>query len=149
MKYAKFWLMFFLFTMFGCSHASNLTKETYKGAVQAISGTETAIVGIPLDSSRAPEKSLTKLQIVVYPGQKIVLAGPDSFNIFFKNRKTPNKKVDNKSDNGVVIIDVPRDLLELPEFKEEFEKNKSVRFNFGIRANGKELDPEIIVIRRL
>lgn len=150
MKYSKFSVILLLLSIIGCSHASNLTKENYKGAVRAISGTDTAIVGIPLDSNRAPEKSLLNLKIVVHPGQKIVFAGPNDFSIFFKDRKAPKaKQLESKSVNGVVIIDVPRDLLERPEFKNELEANKSVKFNFGIKANGAELDPQIIVIRRL
>lgn len=149
MKIAKFFLVFFVLGVVGCSSfAANLTRD-HKDAIRAIPGTETVIVGLPLNAERAPDKSLLKLKIVVYPGQKIVFAGPEKFDIFFKERKSLNKRINNLSSDGVVIIQVPRDLLDRPEYREELAKTESVKFNFGIRANGSEIDPQIIVIRRL
>lgn len=149
MKIVKYAAAFaFCGILANASFAVNIDAE-YKGAVRAVPGTETVVVGLPLDAEKAPDRSLLKLKIVMYPGQKIVLAGPEEFQILFKNKKTPNRKVKNSSAKGVVIIQIPRDLLEKAEHKEELLKNGSVKFNFGVRANGKEIDPEIIVIRRL
>ena len=111
----------------------------------ALSGTNTVVVGIGIDKNGIPKE--TYKDVVAYPGQKVLYAGPDEFSIIFKNRKTPNRKVENKSSNGVVVIEIPKDILERKEFIEEFRKNNQLVFNYGIKANGKELDPPLIIRR--
>jgi hypothetical protein len=44
-----------------------------------------------------------------------------------------------------LVIQIPEDIFERKEFAEEFRKNKQLVFDYGIRANGKELDPPLIV----
>jgi hypothetical protein len=127
----------------GC--ASIECKPQDGRAGYALPGTNTAVVGISLDQTGTPQVQVQK--IVLYPGQKVLFAGPDRFSIFFKNRKTPNGKIENPSGDGVVVIAIPENILEQKEFVEEFRKNDSLTFNYGIRVNGKELDPEIIVKR--
>lgn len=109
----------------------------------ALPGTETVVVGISLDKNGMPQESYKDVK--VHPGQKVLYAGPDEFAIVFKNKKTPNGRVENKSSRGVVVIQIPEDIFERPEFVEEFRKNKTLTFNYGIRANGKELDPPMVV----
>lgn len=111
----------------------------------ALPGTSTVVVGIGIDKNGIPKETFK--DVVAYPGQKVLYAGPDEFSIIFKNRKTPNRKVENTSVNGVVVIEIPKDILERKEFVEEFRKNNQLVFDYGIKANGKELDPPLIIKR--
>lgn len=111
----------------------------------AVTGTNTAVVGIGLDEKGIPLETVQA--IILKPGQRAVFAGPDEFQIVFKNNKFPERKPNYKSEKGVISISVPKDILDRPEFKREYEKNKSVRFDYAIRINGKELDPPFIVKR--
>lgn len=112
----------------------------------ALSGTNTAVVGIFLGKDGVPQETFK--EVIVHPGQKVLYAGPDRFSIVFKNRKTPNGKVENESENGVVVVQIPLDIFEKKEFVDEFRKNNSLTFDYAIRVNGKELDPPIKVIPR-
>jgi hypothetical protein len=111
----------------------------------ALPGTDTVVVGVSLDKSGMPQESYK--DIVVHPGQKVLFAGPDEFKIVFKNKKTPNGKVENKSARGVVLIKIPEGILEQSEFVEEFRKNNQLVFDYAIWVNGVELDPPMIVRR--
>lgn len=144
MKYIKRMLGVVSFTVLSACGA--VEAESKKLPVSyAIEGTNTAIVGIAIDKTGMPKETVREL--VLSPGQRVVFAGPDEFVIVFKHKKTPNRKIENKSVNGVVIINVPNEILEQPEFAEEFRKNNALIFAYGIRANGKELDPPMIIKR--
>jgi len=140
----KFILVGTLLSFVGCASVDCEPDKLRTGYAQ--SGTNTVVVGIGIDKNGIPKETVK--DVVVYPGQKVLYAGPDEFSIIFKNRKTPNRKVENVSVNGVVVIEIPEDILERKEFAEEFRKNKQLVFDYGIRANGKELDPPLIVRRR-
>jgi hypothetical protein len=114
--------------------------------VHPLPGTNTVVIGIGLDKDGVPY--LAAKEIILNPGQKVLFAGPDEFTVIFKNKKSPNRKIDNNSVNGVVVISVPSGILEQSEFVEEFRKNGELKFSYGVRVNGKELDPDIIVRRR-
>ena len=146
MRVIKFLSLAFLVVFFiGCSTVvkSNdcLSQEA---SARALPGTKTAVVGIFLKSDGTPQE--TYKEVILHPGQRVVYAGPDRFSIIFKNKKTPNSKVDNESKNGVVIIDIPKDIFEKREFIEEFKKNKFLVFDYGISVNGKYYDPPIKVV---
>ena len=111
----------------------------------ALPGTNTVVVGISLDKTGMPQESYK--DIVAYPGQKVLYAGPDEFAIVFKNRKTPNGKIENISTRGVVTIQIPKDIFERKEFAEEARQFDYLTFDYGIRSNGKELDPPLIIKR--
>lgn len=117
-----------------------------KKVFYALKGTDTVVVSVSLDDSGVPKDNVEKL--VLHPGQKVIYAGPEKFDVFFKNRKSPSKTINYKSENGVVIIEIPSNILDSPEFSGEYRKNKFIRFDYGIRVNGKELDPPMIVTRR-
>ncbi len=140
----KLFLVGVLFSVVGCASVDRGPEKLRTG--YALSGTNTVVVGIGIDKNGIPKETFK--DVVVYPGQKVLYAGPDEFSIIFKNRKTPNRKVENASVEGVVVIKIPEDILERKEFAEEFRKNKQVVFDYGIKANGKELDPPLIVRRR-
>lgn len=127
----------------GCS-ALKCNPEKLKTGY-ALPGTNTVVIGISLDEKGVPKESYK--DIVLYPGQKALFAGPDEFAIIFKNRKTPNGRVENKSSKGVVVIEIPKDILERKEYEEEFRKNNQLVFDYGIRVNGVELDPPMIIKR--
>jgi hypothetical protein len=135
---------FFLFS--GCSVAKE--KKSTQDVYRPVDGTKTAVVGLPLNKDGSPKESLVKLKIYVYPGGKVVFAGPDQFSIYFKNKKSPTGVLRESSKEGVVAVKVPENLFELPEFREEYKDKKSVTFDFGIVAGGKDIDPQIVVIRQ-
>lgn len=132
-------LVFGAMLLAGC--ATNLCKPE---VAYALPGTDAAVVGIFIGKDGMPQE--TYKEVRVHPGQKVIYAGPDKFSIVFKNRKTPNGIVENESDDGVVVIQIPENIFERQEFVEEFRKNNSLTFDYGIRANGKELDPPLVVI---
>jgi len=107
-------------------------------------GTNTAVVGVYLQKDGTPRETVK--EVVVHPGQNVLYAGPDEFSIVFKNRKTPNGNVENPSKEGVVLIKIPVDIFDKKEFLEEFRKNKSLVFDYGINVNGKNYDPPLRVV---
>ena len=111
----------------------------------ALSGTSTAVVGIAIDKNGIPKETVR--EIVLLPGQKVLFAGPDRFQISFKDKKSPNRKIKYESKNGVIVVDIPKDILDRGEFVDEFKKYNYVKFNYSIFINGKELDPPLIIRR--
>jgi hypothetical protein len=144
MKFLKYVMALVGFTFFtGCAAVD--CKPGKEGVAYALPGTNTAVIGVAVDTTGLPQVKYK--EIIMYPGQKVLYAGPDEFSVFFKNKKTPNRKIENPSSKGVVIIQIPKDILEQNEFAEEFRKTGQVKFNYGVRVNGKELDPMIIIKR--
>lgn len=144
MSFKIFVFGFVLSFLGGCASTASISESHATG--YALKGTETVVVGVPVDKNGVPEAIYEK--IVVYPGQKIIFAGPDRFSIFFKGGKYPNKDREIISTRGVVLINIPLDILDRREYRDELSKNNFIKFNYGIRVGNKELDPEIIVKRR-
>lgn len=130
-----------LSSLIGCS-SLNCGPQS-PGTGYALTGTNTVVVGISLGKDGIPQESYK--DVVLHPGQKVLYAGPDEFSIVFKNNKTPNSKVENPSRGGVVVIEIPKDIFERKEFLKEFRETNQLVFDYGIRANGKELDPPMII----
>lgn len=128
----------------GC--ASIDCKVEQDRIVHPVSGTNTAVIGIGLDKNGVP--TLAAKEIILEPGQKALFAGPDEFTVIFKNKKTPNRKIDNSSVNGVVVIQIPAAIFEQREFAEEYRKSGQVKFSYGVMVNGKELDPDIVIRKK-
>lgn len=128
----------------GC--ASIDCKNEQGQIVHPLPGTNTAVIGIGIDKHGVP--TLAAKEIILEPGQKALFAGPDEFTVIFKNKKTPNRKIDNSSKNGVVVIQIPTAIFEQREFVEEYRQSGQVKFSYGVMVNGKELDPDIIVRRK-
>lgn len=127
----------------GCAVAQSRIEKL--PTVYALPGTTTAVVGIAIDKKGYPKETVK--EIVLRPGEKVVFAGPDNFLIAFKENKAPDKMMRYKSEGGVIKITIPRDILDRPEFRDEYAKYKYVKFNYAININGKELDPPIIIRR--
>ena len=117
-----------------------------KKKCKAISGTNTIVITISIDEEGNPLPSVTEL-LELKPGQRIVFTGPEEFSIFFKDQKTPFKKSEFKSKDGVVTIKIPEKIFEDKRFFEESYQDAEIEFNYGVRVNGREFDPPIIVKR--
>ena len=138
MKYIKLLSALSLIaTLSGCATIDCIPDKLRTG--YALPGTNTVVIGVSLDKNGVPQESYK--DIVLHPGQTALFAGPDEFAIVFKNRKTPNGRVENKSVNGAVSIKIPDDILKKSEFIEEYRQNKELTFDYSISVNGKELDP--------
>jgi hypothetical protein len=111
----------------------------------AVTGTATAIVGIGIDKKGMPLETVK--EVVLLPGQKVVFAGPDKFKIEFKNKKAPSSEVSYESENGVVIVKVPKSIFKSPAYARELKEKGFVQFNYSIFINGRELDPTLVVRR--
>lgn len=143
MNFFKVLMLIVSVGVMGCSVAQ--TQEASLPSSYALPGTSTAVVGIGVDKKGVPLETVK--EVVLKPGQKVIFAGPDKFTIKFKNKKTPGRMLKYESKNGVITIEVPKNILELPEFSDEFRKNNFLRFDYSIFVNGRELDPPMIVKR--
>jgi hypothetical protein len=144
MNYLKLTLItVFTLGLNSCDLSNNKPNES---TGYALPGTETLVVGISVDKDGIPKETYKNIKL--HPGQKVVFAGPDEFSIIFKDKKTPNRQIENKSSNGTVVIRIPDKIFEQPEFVAEFRKEKSLTFDYAISVNGKELDPPMIIVER-
>lgn len=118
---------------------SNKSKNQTTTIGSALPGTNTVVINVSLDSNGIPQQNYSEIEL--QPGQTALFAGPDELQIIFKNKKTPNDRIENRSENGVVAIKIPSGILEEPQFVEEYRRNHFLRFDYTISVNGKELDP--------
>ncbi|HTF96128.1 MAG TPA: hypothetical protein VL995_08355 [Cellvibrio sp.] len=137
MRYVLFLLIFF-------ASFSNALEPCAKKKCKAIPGTNTIVITISMDEEGNPLPSVTEL-LELKPGQRIVFTGPEEFIIFFKDQKTPFKKSEFKSKDGVVTIKIPEKIFEDKRFFEESYRDAEIAFNYGVRVNGREFDPPLIV----
>lgn len=143
MNYLK-WFAFFVIvsssSAFGAQAVNSKLNPAY-----ALQGTSTAVVGIALDKKGFPIETVSK--VILKPGQKVIFAGPDRFQIVFKNKKSPSRAIKYSSKNGVITVTIPVDIFEQRQFMEEARKNDTIRFDYSILVNGQELDPPMIIQR--
>ena len=144
MKYFRFIIIFICISIVSGCATKNCMPDKLKTGYSLL-GTNTAVVGIMIDSNGTPKETFK--DIVVYPGQKVLYAGPDTFSIVFKNRKTPNGKVENMSARGVVVIQIPENIFEQKQYLKEIREKDEIVFDYSIKVDGKELDPPLIVRR--
>lgn len=149
-------MMIFMVSVNGCI-AANVQPEGVAGkniqaetatrknlpTSYALKGTRTAVVGIAINKDGLPQETIK--EIVLLPGERVVFAGPDRFEVVFKNKKAPNRKIKYESQDGVIIVTIPKDIFKKGDFVEEFRKNKYLKFDYSILINGKELDPPMII----
>jgi len=136
--------LFFLIA-FICA-GSFASEPCSKKKCKVISGTNTIVITISIDEEGNPLPSVTEL-LELKPGQRIVFTGPEEFSIFFKDQKTPFKKSEFKSKEGVVTIKIPEKIFEDKRFFEESYRDAEIEFNYGVRVNGREFDPPFIIKR--
>ncbi len=147
----------FVFTFFLFLSACSCNSVKVKN-ISALSGTDTAVVGISLDSKGYPQHTVGRIE--VKPGQKILFAGPEKFSIFFKNGISPyndsdfrslsglnreslqKQRVEFASINNIVVIPIPKDLFDRPENRGK----PYIDYYYGINVNGLEIDPPVRVI---
>lgn len=136
---------FFLLIIFSANTFAAQAINAKLPPAYALKGTSTAVVGIALDEKGFPVETVSK--IVLKPGQKVIFAGPDRFQLVFKNRKSPSRAMKYSSKNGVVTVAIPADIFEQKKFIEEAKRNETIRFDYSIIVNGQELDPPMIIQR--
>ena len=134
------------FTLIIMSIGAFAIEPCTKKKCKVISGTNTIVITISVDEEGNPLPSVTEL-LVLKPGQRIVFAGPEEFSIFFKDQKTPFKESEFKSKEGVVTLKVPEKIFEDKRFFDESYRESGISFNYGVRVNGREFDPPIIIRR--
>lgn len=117
-----------------------------KKKCKPVSGTDTLVITISLDDQGNPLPNVTEL-LELRPGQRIVFTGPEEFVIFFKDQKSPFKKSEFRSKDGVVSLKIPEQIFEDKRFFEEGYRESGIGFNYGVRVNGREFDPPLIVKR--
>ena len=140
MRYIKF-----LMVLFVCFSVNAFAEgKCNKKECHVLPGTNTIVISISIDENGYPQPSLMD-EMALHPGQKIVFAGPDEFTIFFKDGKSPFKKSEFKSKDGVLIVQVPEHIFEDNRFSEEIYRNEGIDFNYGVIVNGKVTDPSIHV----
>ncbi len=123
----------------------NRLNSKNSGTGYVLPGTNTVVINISIDNNGIPQQNYGEIELL--PGQTALFAGPDEFLIIFKNAKTPVREIENKSENGVVSLKVPADILKQPEFAQEYRQNGFLKFDYAINVNGKELDPPMIIGR--
>jgi hypothetical protein len=156
----KFLPLALLITLSGCTTVKLENKivdndKHHKHTVHVIKNTNTAIVGIPLTKEKKLPKSLEKLKIKVKLGQKVVLAGPEKFEIFAKDDKFAILEINTRtyscdkaskecigSKDGVINITIPKTVSN-PTLARELKEKKKIIVPFGIRIDGDEIDPEM------
>jgi hypothetical protein len=157
MRFLSFFSAASFFILLGCSSVNELAvaseapravNDANLDVYRPVDGTKTSIVGLPLNKDGSPKESITKIKIYAYPGGRIVLAGPEQFSIYFKKKKFPGGVIRESSKDGVVVVKIPENIFQLPEFKEEYKNKKSITFDFGVITGGKDIDPQIVIIRQ-
>lgn len=137
------WFVFFIAaTIFsGCASIECAKKDG-----EVLQRTDTAVVGFYLDEKGYAHPTVD--QVTVRPGQRVIFVGPPRFDVFFKDGRGPTEKLEFSSENGIIIIDIPKDIFERNK-RSSTDKDVVIRellFRYGIRVNGLVTDPTIRVI---
>lgn len=143
MRYVKYFFIIGIFLMLGACARYDCKPRI----ATVLPGTDTAVVELYIDKNGFPQAYVETVR--VYPGQKIVFIGPDKFEIFFKDQRSPIGRFEAQSDNSIVAIEIPRDIFERDQRdSREKELKEKLFYRYGIRANGKITDPGIEIVRR-
>lgn len=138
MRYVKFFNIAIVLVMLGGCATQDCNLD--RGSV--LQGTNTVIVGLYLDKNKYPQSNVD--EIIVAPGQKIVFAGPDNFEILFKDQRSPIGQLEVKSSNGIVVIAIPENIFEREQRSaKDTAVKKELVYRYGIRVDGRVTDPTI------
>jgi len=144
MHYFKiFFTVVILFISAGCA---SLDCKPITG--KALPGTDTVVVGIYIDKKGYPQANIDTVRVL--PGQKIIFVGPDKFEIFFKDQISPIDTQEVRTSNNVITVAIPKDIFEREQRKQRATTTneiKELNYRYGIRANGKITDPNIVITR--
>ena len=142
MNYLKFFCIgVVLFLSAGCK---SLDCKPNSGST--LPGTDKGLVGIYIDKDGYPQASVDTIKVL--PGDKIVFVGPEKFEIFFKDQRSPIERFEAQSSDGIIIIEIPKDIFERDQrTSNSKEIKKELQYRYGIRANGKVTDPNIVIGR--
>jgi hypothetical protein len=143
MRYFNYYFIaIMLMILAGCA-----SLECKPGSGSVLLGTDTATVGLYIDKNGYPQASVDK--VTVAPGQKIVFVGPKQFDIIFKDQRSPIEKTEIRTSNGILVIEIPKNIFDLEDRKSPENKGKNeLVYRYGIRVNGKVTDPTIIISPR-
>lgn len=109
-------------------------------------GTPNAMVGLYIDQKGFPRSTVETVEVA--PGQNIVFVGPEEFEIFLKDGRSPLPKneLSVSTKTGSLTIRIPKDVFEQEDRDDPSNQGKDeIIYNYGIRANGKETDPQILI----
>lgn len=146
MSKIKHLCVLFVFVFWGCATVADnepSKKVNYKRLLQEdldrpIKGTDTAVVEIGLDSKGMP--FVKRKGVVVKVGQRVVLVGPEKFNIRFPEG-TPFESAEYETGDAVMNFEIPR------EIKKSFKNEKEpLIFKYDIIVGNQVLDPFIIIM---
>lgn len=140
---SKYWLVGAVaFSLGGCASVDCEKSKT----TTVLPGTPNAMVGLYIDKKGFPQP--TAETVVVAPGQNIVFVGPERFEIFLKDNRSPLAKneLSLSTTTGSLTLHIPKDVFAQEDRDDPSNKGKDeIIYKYGIRANGKETDPEIKV----
>src|SRR4051812_29807828 len=111
MRYFK--ILFATIVLFVSAGCASLDCKPTSG--KALPGTDSVLVGIYIDGKGYPQATLDTVRAL--PGQKIIFAGPDKFEIFFKDQNSPIDAQEVRTSNNVLAIDIPKDVFEREQKK--------------------------------
>lgn len=126
------------FLMSGCTHYVRTSDTAYPG-------TGTVFIGVSVDKNDGIKTTTHKE--ILRPGQKAIFSSEYEFTLVFEDNKSPVEGSTHESKNGIVIIKVPKDILEDKRFIEEFRENDQLEFHYTINAGELSLDPPFFVTR--
>jgi len=127
--------------------ASCKTLDCKPKSGSVLQGTNTATVGLYIDKNGYPQADVQ--DVTVAPGQRIVFVGPNQFEILFKDQRSPIENLEVRTSNGILTIDIPKDVFDKEDRKNPENKGKNeIIYRYGIRVNGKTTDPSIHISPR-
>lgn len=114
------------------------------GTAKVLPGTPNAMVGFYIDKNGYPQPTAEIVEVA--PGQNIVFVGPERFEIFLKDKRSPlpDNELSLSTTTGSLTLHIPKDVFAQEERDDPSNAGKEeIIYKYGIRANGKETDPEI------
>lgn len=136
---------------FFCFYRSK-NSGTAKGVAHP--GTDTVFIGVFVDENN--KVGTTTKEEYLHPGQKAIFSSAHKFEIIF-NKQSPvqgpsneGEQIDNlnfsSTEEGVLILKIPKDIFEQERFQNEFRENNRLLFNYEVKVGELTLDPPMHVI---
>lgn len=132
MKYVVYVIMVSMLAACGNVKEQNVSHPCDCNDGMVLEGTDTAVVRISVGSNGIPRVSTEK--VVLYPGQRIVWAGPTDMEVKFPQR-SPFKENVLRTRDGVINRVIPDVKI----------KGKEIIYKYDVVVDGKVLDPLLIL----